>query len=95
MHTFHVIVLLQSVVDIFGGKDDMASVYVRLHDNKLFLSDYQQSCDYQLAKIKVSICFLMDSSWDPIVDITPNSSFLACPFIFFIACSGWVIFGYS
>jgi len=46
---------LQSIVDIFGGKHDVALVYVRLHDNKLFLSDRQQSHDCQLARIKVSI----------------------------------------
>jgi len=46
-------VFTQSIVDSFDGKHDIASVYVRLHENKLFLSDDQRSLDYQLAKIKV------------------------------------------
>ena len=35
----------------------MASVYIRLHDDKLFLSDDQQSPDYQAVRIKVSVLF--------------------------------------
>jgi len=46
---------VQSIVDSFGGKHDEASAYVRLDDNKLFLSDDQLSCDYQRASIKASI----------------------------------------
>ena len=48
-------VFMQSIVDSFGGKYDTASAYVRLYDNKLFLSDDQQSLDYQLVSIKASI----------------------------------------
>jgi len=47
---------VQSVVDTFDGKDDIASVYIRLDDNKLFVSDGQlSSSDYQQARIKVNV----------------------------------------
>lgn len=49
------VLMYQSIVDIFDGIHDMASVYVSLHDNRLFLSDRQQSSDYQLARIKVGV----------------------------------------
>ena len=45
---------VQSIVNSFSGKCDEALVYIRLYDNKLFLSDNQQSPDYQLASIKAS-----------------------------------------
>lgn len=57
----------QSIVDSFGGKHDMASVYVGLCDNKLFLSDHQQSCDYQLARIK-------RPAFCPVHSLTPSLS---------------------
>jgi len=52
-------VLLQSVVDSFDGKHDEASVYIRLYDNKLFLSDIQRSPDYCLTSVKVSYSVLV------------------------------------
>jgi len=54
---------MQSIVDGFGSKYDAASAYVRLHDNKLFLSDNQQLPDYQLASIKASICHYQWLDW--------------------------------
>jgi len=50
-------VLVQSIVDCFGGQNDMVSLYVRLKDNKLFLSDEQRTADYQLARVKVGLTF--------------------------------------
>ena len=51
----HTLAFMQSIVDSFDGKDDVASVYIRLHNNKLFISDVQLlSSDCQLVTIKVS-----------------------------------------